>query len=324
MHSLLIYYIYTLSTLANSMMKWLTYDLESTFLRKGFKRTDTLIIEIALYGKHDEEFVRPRSFQRLVNPLQSFATKEEVIESLHATGQNPEKSINFWTKLLAEKKLLGSHLRRAEFDDKAAAISSILTTKAGAFVTVERALKDALAFGSTYTWIAHNGKAFDQKIVEGNCAKLKIDVPVSITFKDSLPLFRSRLPGQPSYSQPILYKSLFKSKYMAHHALEDAKALHKMVAYCITQAKDEPVEQIVAAEYSKPSTKKRLKSDLLKIKGIGQGSLKHFMDNGIKSQRDLQDFIETKDLDQWYKTFHRVYAYKKLGAELFSGNVKLE
>lgn len=304
-------------------MKWLTYDLESTFLRKGFRRTDTLIIEIALYGKHDEEFVRPRSFQRLVNPLQSFATKEEVIESLRASGQNPEKSINFWTKLLVEKKLLGSHLRRAEFDAKAAAISSILTNKPDDFVTVEQALKDALAFGSDYTWIAHNGKAFDQKIIEGNCAKLKLDIPSNIAFKDSLPLFRSRLPDQPSYSQPILYKSLFKCKYLAHHALEDAKALHRMVIHCINQAKDEPVEQVVAVEYVKSSKKKHLKSDLLKIKGIGQGSLKHFMDNGIKSQCDLQEYIQTNDLDQWNKTFHRVYAYKQLGAKLFGGQVIL-
>jgi len=304
-------------------MKWLTYDFESTFLRKGFKRTDTMIIEIALYGKHDEEFVRPRSFQRLVNPLASYATKEEVIDSLHASGQNPEKSINFWTKLLIEKKLLGSHLRRAEFDAKADAISSVLTDKADEFVTVESALKDALAFGTGYTWIAHNGRAFDQKIAEGNCAKLKIDIPSSITFKDSLPLFRSRLPGQPSYSQPILYKSLFKDKYMAHHALEDAKALHKMVTRCIVQAKDETIEQIISSEYTKPAKKKRLKSDLLKIQGIGQGSLAHLMDNGIKSQQDLREYVETKDQDHWNKTFHRVYAYKKLGDQLFGGQLIL-
>ena len=97
-----------------------------------------------------------------------------------------------------------------------------------------------------------------------------------------------------------------------------------MVAYCIVQAKDEPIEEIVAADYATSSTKKkRLKSDLLKIKGIGQGSLKHFMENGIKSQCDLQEYIETNDLDQWNKTFHRVYAYKQLGAQLFSGEVIL-
>jgi len=35
-------------------MKWLTYDLESTFLQKGYKRGDTLILEIALFkGKRE-------------------------------------------------------------------------------------------------------------------------------------------------------------------------------------------------------------------------------------------------------------------------------
>ena len=44
-------------------MKWLTYDLESTFLQKGYKRGDTLILEIALFkGKRE-------AFQSLVNPV---------------------------------------------------------------------------------------------------------------------------------------------------------------------------------------------------------------------------------------------------------------
>jgi len=64
-------------------------------------------------------------------------------------------------------------------------------------------------------------------------------------------------------------------------------------------------------------------SDLLKIKGVGQRSLEHFMNNGIKSQRDLQVYIENNDQKHWNKNFKRVYAYKKLGNKLFSGALRL-
>jgi len=64
-------------------------------------------------------------------------------------------------------------------------------------------------------------------------------------------------------------------------------------------------------------------SDLLKIKGVGQRSLQHFMNNGISSQRDLQVYIENNDHEQWNKTFKRVYAYKKLGNQIYSGALRL-
>ena len=93
---------------------WLTYDLESTFLRRGLKRADTLIIEIALYGKSVPDKKRLAAFQRLVNPLKCYDTGEDVIESLHAAGQSPERTLNFWVKLLVEKKLINSSARRVD------------------------------------------------------------------------------------------------------------------------------------------------------------------------------------------------------------------
>ena len=317
MHSMLIYYIYALFTCANThMMPWLTYDLESTFLRKGFKRTDTLIIEIALYTVKDN---KSRSFQRLVNPLEKYDTGDDVIDSLKNTGQNPEKSINFWTKLLVEKKMIPSHIRRAELPAKASAISSLLKERPRTFVSDGEALAGALAFGEEYIWIAHNGKAFDEKIIAGNCKRWKLPIPDNITFKDSLPLFKQQLPDQPSYAQSILYKSLFRRKYMAHHALEDAKALYKMVSSVCT----DDYAAIVPLQETEKQSAKRLKSDLLKIKGIGKGSLKHFFAEGVKSQKDLHNYIDSHTLADWEKTFSKVYAFKRLGERLFSGEVIL-
>ena len=72
----------------------------------------------------------------------------------------------------------------------------------------------------------HNGTSFDSKIIK-EIKKLEIlqqiDFPI-------LRFFKHHLKGEPSYSQPI-YKSIFNGKYMAHHALQDAKAFHKMLVH---------------------------------------------------------------------------------------------
>ena len=74
-------------------MKWLTYDLESTFLQKGYKRGDTLILEIALFkGKRE-------AFQSLVNPVGAVTDGKDLIARLDDEGQSPEKTINFWPLL---------------------------------------------------------------------------------------------------------------------------------------------------------------------------------------------------------------------------------
>ena len=74
-------------------MKWLTYDLESTFLQKGYKRGDTLILEIALFkGKRE-------AYQSLVNPVGAVTNGKDLIARLDDEGQSPEKTINFWPLL---------------------------------------------------------------------------------------------------------------------------------------------------------------------------------------------------------------------------------
>ena len=191
------------------MMKWLTYDLETTFLRKGFKRKDTLIIEIALHGKNKKE-----SFQRLVNPLKKYSTGLEVIESLNETGQSPDKSIHFWVKLLTQKKMMNTSVKRKSVADKAELLAKLLNTS-DEFITTEKALTEAIDWGKDHKWIAHNGTSFDSKIVQGNAKRLDIETPID--FADSLPFFRHYIKDEPSYSQPILYKSMFKGKYMAQH-----------------------------------------------------------------------------------------------------------
>lgn len=329
------------------MKKFLTYDLETTFLQKGQKRPSQRILEIALYkGKE--------SFSAMVNPCEKYSTGDEVIQSLKDMNQHPEASLRFWTKLLVEKRALPSHLKRGSIGKQASAISSLLTRsdlakeKAGEntisqwlyalennndkwktaqqylnkyevkekpkslmFTTTENALKDALHFGKEYTWIAHNGKSFDMPIVKGNCDRNNL-IHSGIQFEDSLPMFKRNLSSD-SYSQPILYRSCFGKGYKAHHALDDAKALYELLHHV---AKDREIGDLFKVK--KLEKKIKLKSDLLEINGIGQKTLFKLKAKGIHNRKQLNSWINKHDYDEFLEEFRGLHRYKVLAHELYN------
>lgn len=311
---------------------WLTYDLESTFLRRGFKRPDTLILEIALFGKTVPEKSRPASFQRLVNPFPSTVQNgEDLLDALYQAGQHGERTINFWTKLLVEKKLLNTTVRRYDLHKKADAIVDVLTTSKDAFVSPKEALDGALEFGRGHYWVAHNGKSFDEKIIRGTCARENITVE-DVTFADSLPIFRTYKPDEASYSQPILFKSMFpQQRYMAHHAEEDARALHKMMTAVMKEHESVSALDILRCGHVSPTTSKKkrqpskkvLASDLNDIRFVGPKSIAVFQKKGIHSKKDLHAYISTHTLDEWLSTFTKVYRHKILGDRLYKGEITL-
>ena len=78
------------------------YDYETTFLAKGFKREDQQqLLEVGI--------VRGRKFyQALVDPLKGHS----IIPRLRELGQDPKRTLRFWTKLLAAKGLLNTAAAR--------------------------------------------------------------------------------------------------------------------------------------------------------------------------------------------------------------------
>ena len=80
-----------------------------------------------------------------------------------------------------------------------------------------------VSFG-TGVWVAHNGKAFDNKIIRAHLNRYTIKA--NIDFRDSLPEIRKL--KLPSHSLGYVYKHLFKHPFRAHHALDDAKALQRV------------------------------------------------------------------------------------------------
>lgn len=332
------------------MKRFLTYDLETTFLQKGQKRPSQRIIEIGMYTSD-------KQFQRMINPCEKYATGDELIQSLDEMKQAPEATLRFWTKLLIGKKALPSHLKRQNTLKQADAISKLLvrsdiakeqhnlcdkytaqqwlyaleehhdkinvaqqyldkykakeTPKSLLFHTTKSVLTEALLFGEKYTWIAHNGKAFDMPIVLGNCDRCNL-VPDSISFEDSLPMFRRKC-NLTSYSQPLVYKAFFSSSYKAHHALEDAKALHKILNFMA----DEKGDVLSLFEVKKLPIKVKT-SDLLSIKGVGPKSVAVFNNNGIYKKTQLDNWIKQHTMEEFKEKFNKVYAYKKLAERLYN------
>ena len=134
------------------------------------------------------------------------------------------------------------------------------------------------------------------------------------------------MPNEVSYSQPLLYKAMFNSKYLAHHALEDCKALHKMI--CV----ETPDLDLLTARLNNMPEKKsrqkrrsyaKVKTDLMEIKGVGPKSVQIFIKNDIKNKRDLYLWKKINTMDDWLKNFKGVHHYKKLGERLFNNELNL-
>lgn len=333
------------------MSKFLTYDLETTFLQKGQKRKCQRMLEIALNTAES-------TFHRLVNPCEHYDTGEELVESLDEMKQHPDSTLRFWTKLLVEKRALPSNMKRATSAKQADAISTLLVRsdiakkqaeytdytesqwlyalenhhdkvnvckqylekyeakekpKSLLFYTTKDVLTSALKFGLGYTWVAHNGKSFDMPIVKGNCDRVELNYK-DVVFKDSLPMFRRKLKMD-SYSQPNIYRNVFGTGYKAHHALDDAKALYELLEYTAKENK-QTFEELF--EVKKLPCKVKLTSDLLSVTGIGQKSLVKFKAKGIHNKKQLDEYVATHSQEEFMGEFKGVYRYKKLAHELYN------
>ena len=245
------------------------YDLETTFLSKGYKRKDQQILEVGI--------VKGRSsYSALVDPLKGYP----IIPRLKELGQHPERTIRFWTKLLAGKGLLNTADRRKSVEEQAEKIDAVRAD----FVSPEEAIKGMVAFG-TGTWVAHNGKAFDHKIIQAHFDKYLIKD--KITFLDSLPPIRKL--KLPSHSLGYVYKHLFGHPFRAHHALDDAKALQRVCRYLKLFDKKTP-------------------TSLVTLKGVGRKTEAVLKEAGILSVEDLAAwFLKGEKWEfKTYKNLHSI------------------
>lgn len=237
-------------------------DLEACFLQKGYKRRHQQILEIGMCVGH-------KTFQRMVNPCGD----NEIIAELENMGQDPERTIRFWTKLLIGKKYLNTAVKRKSIQKQANAIRK-LTSDTSIFLTPDTAMRQAHSFAQDHqTWVAHNGKSFDFHIIRAHLNKLGLSLP---SFVDSLPVVRKKL-SLCTHSQPFVYHHLFHDKYNAHHALDDAQALQKIW---------NKIHKHTLKETKVKKTKKT--NDLLSLHGVGPKSVEELNRNGIHTVDQLR------------------------------------
>jgi len=219
-------------------------DLETTIAGKisnlirppGQKRFETRIIEIG--AAHWTNTTK--RFLRLVNPIEKqLESGEQFIQHLKDIHQKPKATINFWSRVLVQRKSVDRTMFAKEespdvwlarrFESKANDFVRWFNGEHGpGFVSEKKALQDFIGWSEAHPWLAHNGNSFDFKVLQG--ASLRTGCPLNPAIKtyDTLKLFRKMLPGHKSYSQPILYENIFQQKYNAHVAIDDALALSRL------------------------------------------------------------------------------------------------
>lgn len=239
----------------SKMLSGFCIDLETTIAGRipdsvrpaGKKRYETRIIEIgAVHWKNTT-----RQLKCLVNPIPKscqLTTPNDLLDLLRSLHQKPDATIDFWSKVLVKRKSVTSQMflhdeppsvwNRRTILNKAADFVRWHNnpTLGPTFITETQALTQLLAFTACEpVWLAHNGRSFDFKVLEGCAERSNIQIPTTLKQVDTLKLFRQRLPGHKSYSQPILYQNIFKRGYNAHVAIDDAIALSELCDYVNSQ-----------------------------------------------------------------------------------------
>lgn len=250
----------------------LFYDLETSFSNK---RENSLIIEIGA-TKGD------KTFHRLVNPLRGRTLREAL------QGQSIPKTMRWWRKLLREK---GYDVLSMED------IEGLLHT----FTPQGEAVRELMEFAGETTWTAHNGSAFDHKIIRPALDLERLPHP---KFDDSLHMIRRKFDFHKN-SLGFLYQIFFEEGFRAHHALDDAVALQRVVREC-ARRKGMSVDELFVRDVPVDS-----------IRGIGKATKAKLAKVGIHTAEDLLSWVKRNDAEVWREEMSHLHRYMKLGKRLY-------
>jgi len=235
-------------------------DLETTIAGKcdhrapGTKRYETRITEIGCVNWEDPE----ETFGCLVNPIPSDVKLENGKSLMNWLKDNYQKAaptVNFWAKVLTNRGSLTSKMfinqeppeiwNRMTAINKANDLARWHNTPGigPQMLTEKEALQKLIEFTAGRAWIAHNGKSFDYKVLQGCALRTGVAIPDTIKKHDSLKFFKKMIPGHKSYSQPKLYSAIFKRDYNAHVAIADARALTELCKYVANKQSTNKVPQ---------------------------------------------------------------------------------
>lgn len=295
-------------------MRRIFYDLETTFLTKGQRRPDALILEIGAVDSHGVMFFRQ------VNPC----VTNNVRVDLEAAKQNVDNTVRFWSKLLSSetkqftheknfpkiKTMLMPQITKEPIDTQLFHINSEVIPH---LTPIEQALEEFVEYIGVepVELIGYNSKSFDDKVLFGNLARHHPQCKLkNIVFVDALPLFKKKWQGLQTYSLSKVYKHLLDETFSAHHALPDACALKRLFQL------PHPNQPPTPSQTYKPQGS----SDLLSIPGVGASTNIKFSKNGIHNEKELAQKIKTFGSELAFSKFLHtigVRCYKKLGKELY-------
>jgi DNA polymerase III epsilon subunit-like protein len=265
------------------------YDLETSIVArykpgmpkgpKGASRRN-LIVEIGAVCTSG------RMFHRLVDPRWQNLTLAETFE---LTGQNPHRTLRFWTKLFGEKNMLVHNTvlakkSRATLDERMCAFDDLFTAD-DRFVSAKIALADFTQFVYDEDFrqslmVAHNGNSFDHSIVRAHMRRLCLPDFDKARMKDSLKPARQTLPRMKSHALGLLHKRLVGEDFEnQHHALSDAQALYRVCAKIADIEKVE-VHDLWSGDKGAGS--------LTSLRGVGPKTAKALRNGGF----DMQSFRE--------------------------------
>ena len=256
----------------DSYNKGCTIDLETSFLSKGYRRSDQRILEIGAVSLDTLD-----TFNVLVHPFEAhLKSGKDLIQQLISMGQQAMPTIDFWITILEKKELIRKVKRSNDikadyianlinqniyYEDKHTKgikrkerLKTLLARKDNPkifMVTDLTALSALQRFTSTYgdLWYAHNGKSFDYKILDASAKRLSMHFN-GVQKVDTLALFKKQHPGLSSYAQPKLYEHFEKGSYTAHIALDDAKALQTLMKHIDTK----PIQSLQSIKFCGPKT----------------------------------------------------------------------
>ena len=198
----------------------IAYDLETAIMQRGYKRPQSLILEIGAY-----DLFLNRSFRCFVNPTEEKLTKDNYLSVLEAHGARP-----YPTKC---------HAENIKYEPEQA-------------LPLKVAIKQFLGFlQSAEILCAHNGRSFDDKIVYGSLQRCGLEWPQDLRFLDSYyDVSKKVWPGRRSYKLQVLHRALCPeaSSLRWHSALADSIGLANLLEAAARETVLNNVE--IAAKYA--------------------------------------------------------------------------
>ena len=333
-----------------SIPEGICVDLETSFTSripdnvrpKGKKRLETRLLEIGATCWHK----RAPEYRALVNPLAGIEMKTpaDMFAAFRKMHQRPDATINFWSRVLAHRentltsdmcrclnnKPMNPHIwERCTVENKAKDfIRWFNEPELGPdFKTEKEALNGLLQYTEKCgesTWLAHNGKSFDFKILEGAAERSGTSIS-SIEQVDTIRIFKKEFDLKKklgvtklSYSQPKLYESLGLGAYNAHVAIDDARALAKICQFLTSQeegkTKSTTLRQPITATLRQPTTatlrqpttkSANLNKPVIRLKGIGPKSRDTLARYNIRTISELNQQFNSKGVDWLRRTLPR-------------------